>query len=210
MFEQHEQQEEQIKKKTGEKSFDEPPGNAQPTDSQTPSVSVNINIDDSQKENIDENKVEEAPVNEKNVETQPSLVKDTTKQDKTEKNKSEKEKTEKKETEEKKIIDDDDDDSISIKAPIDMDNPSSSQLMEIATIIQSRDQKKRMEEKQREVETIRAAVDILSSLLPETDTKSFVTPIDKLGQLVTDVRDQLKTFEDATYIDQLKRTTRIK
>lgn len=81
-----------------------------------------------------------------------------------------------------------------------MDNLSSSQLMEIATTMQSRAQKKRMKEQQRQAETIKITVDILSSLLPETNTESFVTLIDKLGQLVTDVGDQLKTFEDATYI----------
>lgn len=53
--------------------------------------------------------------------------------DKTEKEKTDKEKVEKKETKEKKIIDDDDDDLVSIKGPIDMDNTSSSQLMEITT-----------------------------------------------------------------------------
>lgn len=66
--------------------------------------------------------------------------------------------------------------------------------------MQARDQKKRMKEQQREAKTIITTVDILFSLLPETDTKSFVTPIDKLGQLVINVGEQLRTFEDVAYI----------
>lgn len=60
--------------------------------------------------------------------------------------------------------------------------------------MQSRAQNKRMKEQQREVETIKIVVDILSSLLLETNIECFVTPIDQLGQLVTDVGDQIKTF----------------
>ncbi|XP_059066441.1 uncharacterized protein LOC131857749 [Cryptomeria japonica] len=40
MFEHHEKQEEQVEKKTEEKSFDEPSDNAQPTDTQIPSEAV--------------------------------------------------------------------------------------------------------------------------------------------------------------------------
>lgn len=193
-----------MEKKNEEKSFDEPLVNTQPTNSQIPSVSVNV--DDSQKEKTNEKTEEEVPVNKQNVEIQPPLVKDTTKEektkeDKTKKVKMEKDEVEKKESKEKKIIDDDDDDnSVSIKGPIDMDNLSYSQLMEIAIAMQYRTQNKRMNEQQREVETIKIVVDILSSLLPETNTGSFVTPIEKLEQLVTHVGDQLNTFEDVAYI----------
>lgn len=43
-----------------------------------------------------------------------------------------------------KTIANDDDDSISIIGPIDVDNKSASELMEIATVMQSRAQKKRL------------------------------------------------------------------
>lgn len=125
-----------------------------------------------------------------------------------EKKEQEKEKTRDKKTtskathgsKKKIIVVDDDDDFVRIKGPIEMENLSSSQLMEIAQGMQSRAHKKRMKEQQREAKTIRTIVDILSSLLPNTNTKSFVTPIDKLGQLVINAIDQLNTFEDAAYI----------
>lgn len=104
----------------------------------------------------------------------------------------------------KKVVDeedDDDDDALSIQGPLDMDKLSSIELMEIATSMQSRDKKKRMKEQQNEVETIRNDVDILSSLLLETDTGNFATPIDKLGQLVSDAGEKMKSLEDAAYVN---------
>ncbi|XP_059065741.1 uncharacterized protein LOC131857340 [Cryptomeria japonica] len=198
---------ESQKEKIDDKKDEEAPLNFQPIDNQPPSV----------KESINEKKDEAASVNEQNVDNQPPPVKDTTEKDKIEKEKTKKVKVEKKETEEKrtrekkttpkitpeskkKIIDDDDDVSVSIKGPIDMDNLSSSQLMEIARAMKSRAQNKRMKEQRRKIEIIRTIVDILSSLLPKTDTKYFITPMDKLGQLITDARDQLKTFEEVAYI----------
>lgn len=102
--------------------------NTQLTDNQIPSVSVNV--DDNQKEKTTKRTDEEVPVNEHNVEIQTPPIKDTTKGeklevDKTEKEKIQKEKVEKKDSKEKKIIDDDDDDLVRIKGPIDMDNLSS-------------------------------------------------------------------------------------
>lgn len=66
--------------------------------------------------------------------------------------------------------------------------------------MKSREKKKRVKEQQKEVETIKHAVEILSSLLPETDIDNFATLIDKLDQLVNDVSEQMKTFEDVTYV----------
>lgn len=53
--------------------------------------------------------------------------------------------------------------------------------MEIATTMWSRAQKKRIKEQQRETKKIKIAIYILSTLLPKTNTGSFVTPIDKPG-----------------------------
>ncbi|XP_057830667.2 uncharacterized protein LOC131041558 [Cryptomeria japonica] len=86
----------------------------------------------------------------------------------------------------KKIDDDEDDDALSIQGPLNMDMLSSTKLMEIATAMKSRAKKKRMKEQQKEAETIKHLVEILSSLLPETDTDNFATLIDKIGQLVND------------------------
>ncbi|XP_059064624.1 uncharacterized protein LOC131856734 [Cryptomeria japonica] len=129
----------------------------------------------------------------------------TEKEEKTDKKDEEEKKIEEKETlfqisNKKIIIDDDDDDLVSINGPIDMDNLSSSQLMKIAQAMQSRAQKKRLKEQQKEAKTMRTTIEILSSLLPEIDLENLVTPMDKLGQLVVDVGEQLKTFEEATYI----------
>lgn len=81
-----------------------------------------------------------------------------------------------------------------------MDNLRSSQLIQIAQAIQSRSNKKILKEQQKEVETLRMVVEIMSSLLPETGIENLVTLMDKLVQLVVDVGDQLKTFEEATHI----------
>ncbi|XP_059064620.1 uncharacterized protein LOC131856733 [Cryptomeria japonica] len=70
----------------------------------------------------------------------------------------------------------------------------------IATAMQSRAKKNRMKEQQKEAETIRNVVEILSSHLLETDTDSFVNPIDQLGHLISDAREQMKYFEDAAYV----------
>lgn len=98
---------------------------------------------------------------------------------------------------EKTIVDDDD--SIIITFPIDIDELSASELMEIAIVMQSQAQKKRLKQQRKEAETIQTVVDILSSLLPETDTSNLSTPIGKLGQLVTNATDQLKSLEEATH-----------
>lgn len=45
-----------------------------------------------------------------------------------------------------------------------------------------------------EVETIQNVMDILTSILPETATGHLLTPIGKLGQLVADASDQLKSL----------------
>ncbi|XP_059067843.1 uncharacterized protein LOC131858575 [Cryptomeria japonica] len=90
-----EDKEEQLEKKYEEKSSDEPLVNTWPNDTQTRLISVNVDIDDSQKEKTGEKKDEEASLNEKNVETQPPPVKDTTEEEKTEEDKTKKEKTEK-------------------------------------------------------------------------------------------------------------------
>ncbi|XP_059067797.1 uncharacterized protein LOC131858541 [Cryptomeria japonica] len=73
-------------------------------------------------------------------------------------------------------------------------------LPPIATTMQSREKKKRMKEQQKEAKTIKHTVEILSSLLSEIDIDNFATPIDKLGQLVNDVGEQMKASEDATYV----------
>lgn len=81
----------------------------------------------------------------------------------------------------KKIVDEDDDDVINIKGPLNMDSLRSTEFMEFATSMQSHAKKKRVKEQQKEAETIRNAVEILSSLLSETDTDNFVIPINKIG-----------------------------
>lgn len=103
-------------------------------------------------------------------------------------------------TSKRKVVDDEDDDALSIQEPINMDILSSTKLMEIANAMQSQD-KKKMKKQQKEAATIKNAIEILSSLLPETNTDNFVTLINKIGQLVTDVREQMKSFEDATYLN---------
>ncbi|XP_059069509.1 DEK domain-containing chromatin-associated protein 4-like [Cryptomeria japonica] len=219
MFEQHEQQKEQVENKeerAEDKSTIEQPVNARSTITQTKPIIVNadinviVAIDDNQMDKTDEKKAEEAPAKEQNVEDQSPPDKVITKEEKTEKEKIDKKEEEENKKEEKKdtlspslkkkiIIDDDDndddDDSMSIKVPIDMDSLSSSQLMEIAQAMQSRAHKKTLKEQRKEAETLRTKVEILSSLLLKTDIENLVTPMDKLGQLVVDVDDQLKTFE---------------
>lgn len=105
-----------------------------------------------------------------------------------------KEKTEEKTPDEKEKAKvkkqiDDEDDSIGIKEPIDVDNTSASKLMEITIVMQSRAQKKRLKEQRKEAKTIQIVVENLSSLLPETDIGNLSTPTSKLGQLVADASD---------------------
>lgn len=92
---------------------------------------------------------------------------------------------------------DDGDDSIGIKGLIDVENMSTSELMEIATLMKYRAQKKILKEQRKEVETIQTVIEILSSILLETDIGNLSTPIRKLGQLVADASDQLKSLEEA-------------
>ncbi|XP_059077885.1 uncharacterized protein LOC131876484 [Cryptomeria japonica] len=109
------------------------------------------------------------PVKEHNVESQlPPVIKPTQEEhteigkDKPEKKTEEnKDKEKKMEKQKKTTVEGDDDDSISIKGPIDMDNLSDYELMEISTAMQSKAQKKRFKENKREVETIQTVVQIL-------------------------------------------------
>lgn len=91
---------------------------------------------------------------------------------------------------------DEDDDSLGIIGPIYVDRMSASKLMKIATIMQSKVQKKRLKEQRMEVETIQNVIDILTSLLPKTAIGHLSTPIVKLGQLIVDASDQLKSLEE--------------
>lgn len=132
--------------------------NAQSTKTQTAPVhvsanaNVNVAIVDNQKDSVD--KEEEVWVKEQTVEN-PQPVKDTTNEEETKKDMEAEKKTEKVEEERKmeeiktspeipsesklkKTVVDDDDDSVSIKFPINMDNLSSLELMKIATTMQSR------------------------------------------------------------------------
>lgn len=68
--------------------------------------------------------------------------------------------------------------------------------MEIATVMQSRAQKKRLKEQRKEDETIQIVVEILSYLLPDTAIGNLSTPIGNLRQLVGDSSDQLKSLEE--------------
>lgn len=74
---------------------------------------------------------------------------------------------------------------------------SALELLEFATVMQSRAQKKRLKEQRKEAKTIQIAVEILSSLLPETTIGNLSTPIVNLGQLVSDASKQLKSLEEA-------------
>lgn len=148
---------------------------------------------------------EEKKAEEKNEETEKKKEEEKTKnKEGTEENKEEKTKpivTPLSLDSKKKVFaEEDDDDALSIQGPLDMDKLSYTKLMEIATTMKSWAKKKRMKEQWKEAETIRRLVDILSSLLPNSDTGSFATPIDKLGQLVSDVGEKMKSLEDATYI----------
>lgn len=99
----------------------------------------------------------------------------------------------------KKILDDDEDDNtISIQGPINMDTLSPTELMEIASNMQSRAHKKIMRAQRKEAQTIQAAIDILSSLLPEIDIDNLSTPIEKLDLLVTSTGEQMTSLEEAT------------
>lgn len=173
-----------------DKSSSEQPVNAQSIGTQTPPISVTIDtnvndaINDSQKDMVEEKKVEEALTTEQNMEMQPPPIKEhhveiqltpvTTKtqkeQTKTGKEKIEdekiekKEKTDNKDREKKKktlMDDDDDEDFVSIKGPIDMDSLSSSELMEITTAMQSCAHKKRLKEHKQEAKTTQTIVKIL-------------------------------------------------
>ncbi|XP_057847461.2 actin cytoskeleton-regulatory complex protein PAN1-like [Cryptomeria japonica] len=99
-------------------------------------TNVNDAINDSQKVMAEEKKAEEASATEQSVEMQPPLVKKE--QLETGKEKPENKSEEKKDEEKKTKIDDDDKEFVSIKGPIDMDNLSSFELMDIATTMQSR------------------------------------------------------------------------
>lgn len=99
-----------------------------------------------------------------------------------------------------KQLDEDDDDSLSISGPIDMNNLSVSEMMKIANVMQFRVHKKRLKEQRAKAEIIQTTVDILSSLLPETSTTHLSTHISKLGQLVADASDQIKSLEDAAQL----------
>lgn len=102
------------------------------------------------------------------------------------------------------LLDDDDEDSLSISGPIDMTTLSASEMMKIANVMQSHAHKKRLKEQRIEAETIQNAVEILSGLLPETSVAHLPTPISKLGQLVADASDQIKSLEDASQISPEK------
>lgn len=126
------------------------------------------------------------PSVEGHIEKQLPPVTKTTLEDQLDKEKEKIEKTTKKKDEKEKAkvkqqTDDDDDDSINIQGPIDVDKLSAYELMEIASVMQSRAQKKRLKEQRKEAETIQTVVEILSSLLPETETSNLSTPIAKLG-----------------------------
>lgn len=76
--------------------------------------------------------------------------------------------------------DEDDDDSLGISRPIIVDNMSTSKMMKIASVMQSRAHKKRLKEQRVEAKTIQNVVDILSNLLPETSTTHLTSPISNL------------------------------
>ncbi|XP_057826103.2 uncharacterized protein LOC131037880 [Cryptomeria japonica] len=187
-------------------------------------VNVQMTEEQEQEQGQEERKIEEEkssyepsdepPVNAPTTDTQPPPVKSSNEENQKEKlEDKDKEKEEKEKIEDnvpkvtplsldskKKVDDETDNDSIIIQGPLDMDNLSATELMNIATVMQSHSQKKRLLEQQKEVETIQNAVEILSSLLPETDTNNFSTPIDKLRQLYYDVGEQMNSLEDATYM----------
>ncbi|XP_059074838.1 RNA polymerase II degradation factor 1-like [Cryptomeria japonica] len=72
-----------------------------------------------------------------------------------------------------KQIDEDDDDSLNILGTIDVDNMSTSKMMNIANVMQSRAHKKRRKEQKVEAETNQTAVDILSNNVnKEEDTQN--------------------------------------
>lgn len=162
MFEQHEKnQAQEGQKDEGEKKDEEPPIENQSVDTQPPPKK------DNNEEKQEEEKNEEI---EKEKEEEKTENKEGTKENKAEN-------TEPIVTPlsldfKKKVVDEeDDDDALSIQGPLDMDKLSSTKLMEIATAMQSQAKKKSMKEQQKEAETIRSVVDILSSLLDLKSTE---------------------------------------
>lgn len=75
---------------------------------------------------------------------------------------------------------------------------STFEMLKIPTVMQSRSHKKRLKEQRMEVETIQNAVNTLTSLLLETAIGHLTTRISKLGQLLADASDQIKSLEEAT------------
>lgn len=73
------QEQEQVEEKVEDKNSNEELVSTQPTDTQKPLVSVNVNVDDNQKEKTNEKQDEEAPTHEQIVEIQPPPIKDNTK-----------------------------------------------------------------------------------------------------------------------------------
>lgn len=65
-----------------------------------------------------------------------------------------------------------------------MDMLSPTELMEIASSMQYRVHTNIMKARRKEAQTIQSAIDILSSIQPETDIDNLPTPIDKLEYLV--------------------------
>lgn len=109
-----------------------------------------------EKKNEEEEKDKEPLVVIQSFDTRPPLVRETTKDKESEKKEEKKTvKTKPKVTPlsldyKNKIMDEDDDDAISIQGPINMDMLSSTELMEIVTTMQSQAKKKRMKEQQKE------------------------------------------------------------
>lgn len=96
-----------------------------------------------------------------------------------------------------KIVDDEEDDTMSIKGLVNMKMLSPTELLQIASTMHSKEKKQIMKSQRKDAQKSQV-VDIISSILPEIDIESLPNPIDKLEQLVTREGDQMKTLEEAT------------
>lgn len=81
-----------------------------------------------------------------------------------------------------------------------MNTLSASEMMKIANVMQSRVHKKRLKEQRVEAETIQIAVEFLPSLLLEIAIAHLSTTISKLGQLVADASDHIKSLQDVAQL----------
>ncbi|XP_059071576.1 uncharacterized protein LOC131868124 [Cryptomeria japonica] len=159
-------------------------------------IELQVNTEEIQKKNEQINVEQSLTTNVEQTKEKLVKIDEKLKDEEMEKEKHEQKVTSRSLTSKKIIDDDEDDDTISIQGPINMDMLSPIELMEIASAMQSKAQKKIMKAQIKESQTIQNAIDILSSILPETDIDSLPMPINKLEHLVSLAGEQMKSLEE--------------